>query len=118
LVNWKKHFSQLFIAHGASEVRHSEIHRAKPPVTQPRAVDVEMFIENVKRHKFPGVDQIPAKFIKSGERKTCSVILKRPNSIWKKQECSEEWKGSIILPIYRKSDKTKEKKLKQSHYRP
>jgi hypothetical protein len=74
--NWKNHFSQLFNAHGVSEVGQSEIHTAKPLVTQSRAFDFEMFIENVKRHKFPGDDRIPAQFIKSGDTKTCSEILK------------------------------------------
>jgi hypothetical protein len=65
-----------------------------------------MATEKAERHKFPGVDQTPAQLVKSGNRKTCSDILKRPNSIWEMEECSEEWKGSIMLPIYTKSDKT------------
>jgi hypothetical protein len=56
-------------AHGVREVRHSEIHTAKPLSTHPRAFDVEMVIGKVRRHKFPCVDQIPAKLMKSGGRK-------------------------------------------------
>jgi hypothetical protein len=28
------------------------------------------------------------------------------NSIWKKERLPEEWKESIIVPIYKKADKT------------
>jgi hypothetical protein len=35
-------------------------------VPQPSAFEVEMAIEKIKRHKSPGIDQIPAKLIKAG----------------------------------------------------
>jgi len=35
-----------------------------------------------------------------------SEIHKLINSVWNKEELSEEWKGSIIAPIYKKGDKT------------
>jgi hypothetical protein len=34
------------------------------------------------------------------------VINKPINSIWNKEELSKEWKESIIVPIYKKGDKT------------
>jgi hypothetical protein len=35
-----------------------------------------------------------------------SVIHKLINSIWNKEELPDEWKESIIVPIYKKGDKT------------
>ena len=39
---------------GFSDVRQTEIHTAEPQVSE-----VEMAIEKLKRHKLPGIDQIP-----------------------------------------------------------
>jgi hypothetical protein len=50
LVRWRKHFSQLFVVHGVSNVRQTEIRTAEPLVPEPRASDFEMSIEKIKRH--------------------------------------------------------------------
>jgi hypothetical protein len=36
-------------------------------VPEPSAFEVEMAIEKLKRHKSPGIDKIPAEFIKAGD---------------------------------------------------
>ena len=69
-------------------------------------LEVEMAIEKLKRHKSPGIDQIPAELIKAGGRTIRSEIHKLINSIWNKEELPEQWKESIIVPIYKKGDKT------------
>jgi hypothetical protein len=43
--------------------------------------------------------------IKAGSE-TCSEIHKLTCSIWNKEELPQQWKESIILPIYKKGDKT------------
>jgi len=63
-------------------------------------------IENLRSHKSPRTDQIPAEMIKAGGKKICCEIHKLTISIWNKEELPEEWKESIILPIYKKGDKT------------
>ena len=65
-----------------------------------------MAIEELKSHKSPGIDQIPAELIKTGGRKIPYEIYKLIISIWKKEELPEEWKESIVVPIYKKGDKT------------
>jgi hypothetical protein len=49
--------------HGVNDVRQTEVHTAEPLVPEPSALEVEMAIEKVKRHKSPGTDQIPAELI-------------------------------------------------------
>ena len=44
--------------------------------------------------------------IKAGGRKIRSENHKLINSNWNKKEMPEEWKESIIVPIYKKCDKT------------
>ena len=66
----------------------------------------EMAIEKLKTHKSSGIDQIPVELIKAGGRTIYYEIYKLIISIWNKEELPEEWKESIIVPIYKKGDKT------------
>jgi hypothetical protein len=75
-------------------------------VPETSAFGVELATEKLKIHKSPGTDQIPAELIKAGGRTIRSEIHKIINSIWNEEELPEEWKESIIVPIYKKGDKT------------
>jgi hypothetical protein len=44
--------------------------------------------------------------VKAGGRKISCEIHKLTDSIWNKEELPEEWKESIIVPVYKKGDKT------------
>ena len=65
LARWRDHFSQVLNVHGFNDIRQTEIHTAKLPVPEPSAVEFEMAVEKLKRHKSPGIDQIPAELIKA-----------------------------------------------------
>jgi len=65
-----------------------------------------LVIEKLKSHKSPGTDQIPAELIKAGGTTIFSQIHKLIISIWNKKKLPEDWKESIILPVYKKDDKT------------
>jgi hypothetical protein len=106
LARWSNYFSQLLNVHGDDYVRQAEIHTAEPLVPEPSVFEVEMAIEELKRYKSPGIDQIPAELIKAGCCKICCDIHKLINSIWNKEELSEQWKKSIVVPVYKKGDKT------------
>jgi len=106
MARWRNYFSQLLNVRGVNNVRQAEIHTAEPLVPEPRAFDVELAIEKLKSHKSPGIDQIPAELIKAGGRTIRCTIHKLIISTWNKEELPEEWKESIIVPIYKKGDKT------------
>jgi len=74
-------------------------------VREPSAFELGMATEKLKRHTLPGIDQIPAELIKARGSTIRSEIHKLINSIWNKEELLEEWKESIIVPIYKKGDK-------------
>jgi hypothetical protein len=92
--------------HGDNDVRQAAIHTAEPLVSKPSAFEVEMAIEKLERYKSPGIDHIPTELIKAGGSTICSEIHRLNNSVWNNQELPEQWKESIILPVYEKGDKT------------
>lgn len=53
---------------------------------EPSALEVEIAIEKVKRHKLLVIDKIPVELIKAGGRKVHFEHHKLVNSIWKKEE--------------------------------
>ena len=55
LAGWRNHFSQLFNARGASDVRQTEIHKAEPLVPDLGAIEFEMAIKKLKGRKLPGI---------------------------------------------------------------
>jgi hypothetical protein len=46
-----------------NDIRHTEIHTAKPLVHQLSGFEVELATEKLKSHKSPGIKQIPAEVI-------------------------------------------------------
>jgi len=105
MARWRNYFSQLLNVHEDNDVRQAEIHTVEPVVPEPSAFEVELAIGKLKNHKLPGIDQIPAEFIKEGGRTLFCANHKLIISIWNKEELPEEWKESIIVPIYVKGDK-------------
>ena len=89
-----------------NDVRQAEIPTAEPLVPEQSVFEVEMAIEKLKRHKSPSIDQIPTELINAEFITFLSVIHKLTSSVWNKEELPEEWKESIIVPIYKKGDKT------------
>jgi len=86
--------------HGVDDVRQTEKRIAEPLVPGPSVFEFEVANEKLKRHKSPGTDQIPAELFKVEGRTIRSEINKLIISIWNKEELHEEWKESIIVPIY------------------
>jgi hypothetical protein len=79
---------------------------AQPLVSEPSAYEVEMAIEKFRRHRLSSNDLIPAKLITAGGSKIYSEIHKLINSVWNKKELPDQWKESIIIPVYKKGNKT------------
>jgi hypothetical protein len=88
--------SHLLTVHGDNDVQQTET-----PTAESSTCEVEMTMEKLKGHKSPSIDQIPAQLIKAECRTIYSI-----NSIWNKEELPEQWKESLIVPIYKKGYKT------------
>jgi hypothetical protein len=97
LNRWKNYLSQLL-----NVPRFSVVRLLAP---DPTPSEVQIAIAKLKRYKSPGSDQILAEVIQAGD-KIQSQIHKLLNSILNKEELPDQWKGSIIVPIHNKGDKT------------
>jgi hypothetical protein len=106
LIRWKHFFNQMLNVHGVHDVRQKDIHTAEPLVPEPSLVKVEIAIGKPKSYKSPGTDQILAELIKARGETLYSEIHRLICCIWNKEELPQQWKESIILPIYKKGDKT------------
>ena len=105
LARWRKYFSQLLNVHEVNCVKHTDIHTAEPLMPEPGDSELELAVEKPESHKSPGIDQIPKKLIKAGSRTLFHQIKKLIISICNKEGLLEEWKESIIFPIYKKAKK-------------
>jgi hypothetical protein len=54
----------------------------------------------------PDIHKIPAQLIQAGGNTLRSEFQKFINRIWNKEELPEQWKESIIIPVYKKDDET------------
>jgi hypothetical protein len=88
--------------HGVHDVRQMDMHMAKPLVPEPRFVEVEIAVGKLKSYKYPGAAQILVELIKAGGETLYSEIHRLICCIWNKEEMPQQWKESIIVPIYKK----------------
>jgi hypothetical protein len=59
-------------------------------------------IDKLEGHKSPDIDEIPAELNTAGFSTIRFENNKLINSILNKEELPEEWKESIMVPIYKK----------------
>jgi len=62
--------------------------------------------KKLKTYKSPGTDKILAQLFQAGGNTSSSEIHKVINSVWNKDELPQQWKESVILPVYKKGDET------------
>jgi hypothetical protein len=73
-------------AHRVRDAKQMEIYAAEPLVPEPSIFEVGIAVAKLKRYK--------------------SRDHKLSNSIWKKEDLPEQWNETIIVPIYKKGNKT------------
>jgi hypothetical protein len=103
---WKNYFSHLVNVYRVSDVRQIEMHTAEMLVPYPSPLEVEIAVATLKRYKSLDCDQIPAELIQGESETLWPDIHKLINSIWNKEELPDQWKESVIVPVYKKVDKT------------
>jgi len=82
------------------------MYTAETLVPEPSSFEVEMPTERLKTYKLPDADHILEEMIQTVGNTLHSEIHKLINSIWNKEDLPQQWKESVIVPIYKKGDKT------------
>uniref|UniRef100_H3ATV7 Reverse transcriptase domain-containing protein n=1 Tax=Latimeria chalumnae TaxID=7897 RepID=H3ATV7_LATCH len=72
----------------------------------PEFLEVKISIESLKKKKAPGSDNITTELLQAGEEHTVKVMHMLFNKIYKQEQVPSEWGKAIILPIYKKGDKS------------
>jgi hypothetical protein len=92
--------------HNVSDVRQIEVHTDETLVPGSSCLEVEIAIAKLEKYKSPGSDQIPAELIQAGGEILLPAIHRLIHSVWNKEELSDQWKESIIVPVHKMGDKT------------
>jgi hypothetical protein len=77
-----------------------------PSVPDPSSFEDEIAIAKFQNYKSSCSDQIPEELIQERGATLRSEIHELINSLWSKEELPNRCKESIIVPIYKKGDKT------------
>jgi hypothetical protein len=72
------------------------MHTAEPFMSESSASVVRVAAGKLKKHKSPGVDQIPAELLKRGGKVLRSEIHKLMKLIWKKKNCFTNGKDQLL----------------------
>jgi hypothetical protein len=91
LARWRDHFCQVLNVNVKNYVKQTEIDTTEPLVPELSAFGVELAIEELKSHKLPDIDQIPAELIKVDGRTLHYEVHKLITTVWKKEEFPEDW---------------------------
>jgi len=62
-------------------------------------------MRNLKNNNAAGTDGIHPELIKYGGNKLLNRIYELVRQIWEVKRIPEEWKQTIIVPIYKKGDR-------------
>jgi hypothetical protein len=108
LGRWKRYFDQLLNVHRNQGNNESsdDTNTDEREVDEPSLEEVWQAVKRLKNNKAAGVDEIPSELIKNGGAALISKIHKLICAIWNREVLPEEWKEAIIVPIFKKGDKT------------
>ena len=68
--------------------------------------EVSRMIQEMKSHKSPGENGIPAELLKIGAEQLTKRIYQLILRIWQEEITPKGWNSAIICPIFKKGDKT------------
>lgn len=106
---WAEYFKELLNPNGPPNQNDtnddSPFHTVQPHIAEPTLQEVEDEILKLKNFKAPGTDNIPGELFKHGGNALCMEMHELIKCIWNAEELPEEWKTSILCPIYKKGDK-------------
>jgi hypothetical protein len=71
-----------------------------------RKEEVISAIKQLKSHKAPGLDNINSETLTAGGSILSHWIHRVINKIWESEDISEDWLRAIVVPLFKKRDKS------------
>lgn len=91
--------------HGNREERRKE--EAAEENRELEREEIGRAVKNMKKKKAAGIDEIPMKAWMFGGKAVSKSLLDLMNQIWKEEIIPEEWRISVVVPVYKKGDQKK-----------
>lgn len=110
---WKEHF-QTLLNHPPPDSLDPTLTSLPPSSSEeydvstdpPTLAEVISAIRKLKNGKAPGEDGLKPEIFKSCSESIAPEILKIIQGIWTTEHIPQDWSDSVILPFYKKNDKT------------
>ena len=107
---WKEHFSNLLNQQGTPDERATSqmcVHTPMDDLCTPITMEeLEKALQETRRGKAPGLDDISPEILKLGGPKLKACLLSLYNTCWQRQTLSQDFKDALIVMIYkRKGDR-------------
>lgn len=105
---WRDHFQQLLRPPNQGDFQNEEpiYYNVEEKLEEPTLPEVQRCIRHLNNNKAPGLDTITSELLKAGGpvlEERLYMLIKR---IWAAEEMPQEWHLGIIVPIFKKGDKT------------
>lgn len=116
---WKRYFMKLLEGmeeEERDEKKEEERHgnrkerRKEDAAEENRALgrkEIRRAVKNMKKKKLAGIDEISMEAWMFGGEAVSKSLLDIMNQMWKEEKIPEEWRISVIVPIYKKEDQEK-----------
>ena len=108
LESYREHFSNMSISTGPPDVIDNKTYTVFDPILD-RAItveEVEKSIKHLKKGKSPGEDYILSEFIDYGKEHFKQILADLLNKLYVNGYFPEKWSTGVIVPIYKKGDKS------------
>jgi hypothetical protein len=104
---WKEYFDKLLNTEPREliTIGNKEIGEIEVEVEELTIEDVKKAKRNLKNNKAAGTDRIHPELIQYGGNKLLNRMYELVRQIWEKERIPEEWKETIIVPIYKRGDR-------------
>ena len=97
---WKEYFDKLLNTEEPKELIKIGNREINEVVVELTIQDVKKAMRNLKNNKAAGTDGIHPELIQYRGNKLLSRIYELVRQIWEEERVPEEWKETIIVPIY------------------
>ena len=107
VIRWEEYFKELLNAEVPVNPTVGTIfQRAEPMLNEITQEETDKAITSLKNWKAPGSDSIPSELIKYGGKQLHYALFKICQKIWRDEHMPTSWNEAIIIPLYKKGDKT------------